>query len=290
MPYLNLARHLPADVSVYGVEPQSQLRVPLAITSIEGMATCYLKQVRRHQPRGPYLLGGLCAGGLVAYEMAVQLERAGEQVELVAILDAGTPQAVVKRGLSSVRRRERFWRALAGVRESGGSALSRFFKLSTTFFERAYGALSWAVCSRVGCVWAWSRVRLLRRWLRNDKSWPAWLPALTFHQIYVYAEARYVPGRLQAGEVVLLRPRPGSAMTFNEGSSEIDDTPYVEIYADSTLGWEAIVEQLTIVDVDGGHSSMLWEPHVLSSASALAPYVSGEPLTRLGGAVAAGDS
>lgn len=280
LPYLNLARHLSADVMVCGIEPPSHPRVPLAMTSIVEMGTCYLEHVQRLQPHGPYLLGGLCAGGLVAYEMAVQLQARGEQVEFVAILDAGTPQAAIKPGLQALWRRERFMRAMTAVRASAGSASMRAWKQSITLVDRVFGALSWAVSSRIARVWAWARVGMLRRLLRSGKPWPTWLPALTFHEIYVYAEARYVPKKLRGCNVVLLRPRPGGAVTPGDGVSLIDDTPYAEIYADQTLGWRDVVDELTIVDVDGGHSSMLWEPHVHSLVAALAPLTSGESVLR----------
>ena len=72
--------------------------VPLAHARIEDMAAFYIDQVRKKQPHGPYRLGGMCAGGVIAYEMASQLVRAGESVELVAILDAATPQAAKRPG------------------------------------------------------------------------------------------------------------------------------------------------------------------------------------------------
>jgi len=272
LPYLNLARHLPDDVSVFGVEPPSRPGMPLAMTSIEEMAACYLEQVRKKQPAGPYRFGGLCAGGLIAYEMAVQLERLGEQVEVVAVFDGGTPQAPVKTGLPAAQRRERFQRAVAEARRGSGSAVRRACKVMLTVADRAWGALSWSVTSRFGRAWAWGRVCLLRRLLRRDKPWPGWLSSLTFQQIYVFAETRYEPRKLRAGKLILLRSR--AAVPVDEGAEFVDDTPYVEIYADEALGWRDVVDEPLIVDVDGGHSSMLWEPWVQSSAGALAPLVS----------------
>ena len=72
--------------------------VPLAHTSIEDMASFYISEVRKKEPYGPYLLGGMCAGGVIAYEMASQLVRSGESVELVAVLDAVLPGTQKKPG------------------------------------------------------------------------------------------------------------------------------------------------------------------------------------------------
>jgi thioesterase domain-containing protein len=55
------------------------------------MAESYLREVREVQPKGPYLLGGYSSGGTVAYEMAQRLVAAGEEVALVALLDAIRP-------------------------------------------------------------------------------------------------------------------------------------------------------------------------------------------------------
>lgn len=45
-------------------------------------------RIRETQPHGPYHLLGYSMGGLVAYEVAVGLQAAGEQVALLALLDA----------------------------------------------------------------------------------------------------------------------------------------------------------------------------------------------------------
>ncbi|MET8232771.1 amino acid adenylation domain-containing protein [Micromonospora sp. NPDC005298] len=56
--------------------------------SIDEMAREYLPRIRAAQPTGPYLLIGRSFGGLLAYELASQLRRAGQEVGLVAVLDA----------------------------------------------------------------------------------------------------------------------------------------------------------------------------------------------------------
>ena len=54
------------------------------------MAAEYLEAVRTVQPHGPYLLGGWSMGGLIASEMARQLEEQDEEVELLALFDTRT--------------------------------------------------------------------------------------------------------------------------------------------------------------------------------------------------------
>lgn len=81
--YRPLACLLGSDQPSYGLEAPDE-----PYTSIETMAAHYIDAMRTVQPHGPYFLGGFCFGGVVAYEMACQLHRAGEPVGLVALLDA----------------------------------------------------------------------------------------------------------------------------------------------------------------------------------------------------------
>jgi amino acid adenylation domain-containing protein len=82
-----LARELGPEQPFYGLQAVGlDGRHPLPAT-IEATAAIYLGEVRRIQARGPYHLGGLCLGGVIAYEMAQQLLDAGEEVALLAVLD-----------------------------------------------------------------------------------------------------------------------------------------------------------------------------------------------------------
>jgi thioesterase domain-containing protein len=56
------------------------------------MAAKYLDALRSVFPDGSYLLGGFSSGGIVAYEMAQQLQRQREQVPLLVLLDTQAPQ------------------------------------------------------------------------------------------------------------------------------------------------------------------------------------------------------
>ncbi|HEU5229812.1 MAG TPA: amino acid adenylation domain-containing protein, partial [Ktedonobacteraceae bacterium] len=74
-----LARVLGADQPFYVLEPYKfeALQVP---PTLEEMAAAHIKVLRNVQPEGPYLLGGFCNGGLIAFEMARQLQTAGQQL------------------------------------------------------------------------------------------------------------------------------------------------------------------------------------------------------------------
>ena len=85
-PYFNLSRRLGEDYPFYALEDtleQDRLEI-----SVEETATRYLQEIRKIQPNGPYLLGGHCYGGVLAFEMAQQLHRQGQKVGLLLVIDA----------------------------------------------------------------------------------------------------------------------------------------------------------------------------------------------------------
>lgn len=55
------------------------------------MAASYIRELRAFHAHGPYLLGGLSFGGIVAFEMARQMEEEGCEVGLVALFDSLCP-------------------------------------------------------------------------------------------------------------------------------------------------------------------------------------------------------
>lgn len=87
LPFLLLAQYLGEDVPLYGLQSKGIQDRTEEDNTIEGMAAAYIKEIRTVQPAGPYFVAGFSFGGFVAYEMARQLNAAGQSVGLVAILD-----------------------------------------------------------------------------------------------------------------------------------------------------------------------------------------------------------
>ena len=85
--YRDLAIQLGPHQTVYGLQSQGMDGTRPILGSIEEMATQYAKAIRDTYPQGPYLLLGYCMGGTLAFEIAQQLVRQGQQVELVAMLE-----------------------------------------------------------------------------------------------------------------------------------------------------------------------------------------------------------
>jgi amino acid adenylation domain-containing protein len=140
-----LAGSLTPDRPVYGLQDG-----PDNPTEVAALARCYVAQLQAVQPRSPYLLAGICAGGLVAYEMARQLDAAGHKVALLALIEP-SPPAVFG------------WRACAQL---AGFVLERLVKRSGHHLHRlvsqpspdqkSYARLKAKV---IGNTWAAARYR-----------------------------------------------------------------------------------------------------------------------------------
>ncbi|WP_157224258.1 non-ribosomal peptide synthetase [Nocardia paucivorans] len=86
--YAGLAAYLPSDRPLYGLQTPALAADAELPDSIETWASHYLGLIRSVQPTGPYHLLAWSFGGVIAHEMAVQLQNAGEHVALLAVMDA----------------------------------------------------------------------------------------------------------------------------------------------------------------------------------------------------------
>ena len=83
----SLARKLGQDQPFYALDPYKFDGLPTP-PSTESMAATHITSLRAYQPEGPYRLGGFCNGGLIAYEMARQLQMQGQETEVLILMDA----------------------------------------------------------------------------------------------------------------------------------------------------------------------------------------------------------
>jgi amino acid adenylation domain-containing protein len=91
--FRELAAHLGENRPFFGVAPDPDEEAALPEhPSMAQIAACLVRTIRAEQPEGPYLLGGWCASGLVAYEAASQLMAAGQEVPLLVLLDCLNPR------------------------------------------------------------------------------------------------------------------------------------------------------------------------------------------------------
>jgi amino acid adenylation domain-containing protein len=72
----------------YDMEYVGRWKGPNTPREHELLAATYLTEMRTIQPRGPYLLGGMCEGAHIGFAMARLLQDQGEKVALLAMIDA----------------------------------------------------------------------------------------------------------------------------------------------------------------------------------------------------------
>ena len=89
--YYALSKYLGKDRPFYGLQAQGTDGKKMPIEDYTEMAGLYIKAIKSVQPHGPYIIGGYSLGGEVAYEMAQQLKKAGEEVKWVILFDTLEP-------------------------------------------------------------------------------------------------------------------------------------------------------------------------------------------------------
>ncbi|MGW1373481.1 amino acid adenylation domain-containing protein [Streptomyces sp. NPDC002446] len=86
--YAGLAARLGPDQPVYGIQARGLVGDDPLPGALEEQAADYVRHLRAVQPHGPYRLLGWSVGGVLAHTVAVLLQEAGQEVELLALLDA----------------------------------------------------------------------------------------------------------------------------------------------------------------------------------------------------------
>jgi pimeloyl-ACP methyl ester carboxylesterase len=91
--YQALSQRIGRERPFYGIRSRGLHGESDLLSRMEEMAEEYVAAIREVQPRGPYILGGWSAGGLVALEMAQQLRGQGESIRMLALLDTSPETA-----------------------------------------------------------------------------------------------------------------------------------------------------------------------------------------------------
>ncbi|MFZ0590170.1 MAG: alpha/beta fold hydrolase, partial [Bryobacteraceae bacterium] len=233
--YSGLADGLPADQPLYALQAAGLDGESPAASSVEEMASHYMRAIRTQQEEGPYYLGGFSAGGIVALEMARQLERAGDKIALLAVFETVIDPPL--RALLHQNQILESYRRLARITEWNLNYLRRTG--FTDFVQKKYRNLK--MNARIAAFEA-----LTRFGSRTGARWAVPSP-LPMEEAFLYAISKYEPG------------------TFS-GYTALFKTQDSDLYsADPMLGWKAIAAgDLEIHQVPGDHDTMLRSPQLES--------------------------
>jgi hypothetical protein len=133
-------------------------------------------------------------------------------------------------------------------------------RLLPALLRKAANAASWEVTSRLDRL---RRARLVAGMGAAGGAPASRASSLTFLQLYEAAHRAHRPeGLFTGGDVVLFRATAGNGAE--------DDVPFGEKYSDCILGWgRRVADDVILVRVPGGHTSLLQTPHVEVLAGAL---------------------
>jgi len=227
----HLAQLLGGDRPFYGSQARGLYGDAQPHATIPEAAADYIAELRQVQPQGPYQLGGFSGGGLTAWEMARQLEAAGDVVSVLVLLDTPLPM----RPLLSMADKARI--KLAELRAKGP-----------------------------GYLVEWARAR--RDWARRDRS-VAEAGDAAFHNAAIEAAFRAaLPGyqmTQRKGPTVLFRPPLDRHWQVTGGRWVSHAKEYV--FSDNDL--TQFAPGLQVVEVPGDHNSMVLEPNVRVLAARL---------------------
>jgi len=230
---LNL-RHLASlvgtDRPFYGLQARGLYGGEEPHATFEEMAAAYIDEIRQVQPHGPYTIGGFSGGGITAFEMAHQLQAAGEEVAMLLMLDSLLPVEPEITALDRLRVQ------LLRLKQRGPQYL-----------------WEWA---RNRAKWQWEQVQARM----GDEEPPP--PEDEFHNAAIEAAFRAAlpiyPMRHYAGHVHLFRPRQDHAYVLGEGRILNSEKRWV--FPDN--GWGAWVDSIEVSEMPGDHDSMVLEPNV----------------------------
>ena len=86
-----IGRALDVEQPFYGLEPPAMDWAGAGCERIEDMAAWYVQRMRAVQADGPYRLLGTSFGGVMVFEIALQLQQAGLEIDFLGLLDTHPP-------------------------------------------------------------------------------------------------------------------------------------------------------------------------------------------------------
>jgi amino acid adenylation domain-containing protein len=85
--YSALAKNWDLDRPLYGIQAKGLEKGQRPLRSIKAMASYYIKEIKKVQAAGPYLIGGWSFGGIIGAEIVHHLSMMGESVEGLMVFD-----------------------------------------------------------------------------------------------------------------------------------------------------------------------------------------------------------
>ena len=240
----HLAHLLGEERSFYALQARGLYGDLAPHESFEEAARDYIEEMVQVQPHGPYLLGGFSGGGLIAFEMARQLQARGERVLGVLMLD--TPA-----------------RALPHF--SFGDKLSMFMQSAQ---REGFSIVRKKIEARI----AWAQEKERRRAVAAEQSQAQ---ATNFQSqrigdAFVRGLVKYQIPKVPVNVAVF---RPKLDVKYRLSGGRLVDSYRNYVSADNF--WTPHVGNLQVFEVPGNHDNMVLEPNVRVLVSLLKRVIDG---------------
>jgi amino acid adenylation domain-containing protein len=257
----DLASAMPLGQPVYCFQARGLDGQSAPFSSVEETAQCYIDEIRKVRPHGPYFLSGGCYGGLVVFEMARRLHALGEDVAMVAMIDTrnsaygrfiSKPRLLYFYASFLLRRSTHHLKALG--RTKPRDWVSFFSGRASAFLNQARG-LNGAAPAGHGNPSAIDAPPADGEAPVGPGDWMEVLDRI--EEAARAAERNFIP-----------KPYDGHLLVFRPKTR--DDDPF----RDEALGWRPLaMGGVTAYELEGDHLGITSEPRVQKLAELLAKHL-----------------
>ncbi len=242
-----LGQHLPGDYPIYGL-PGVALGEP-HLNTMEGLAARMVGLIRSLQPHGPYRVAGWSFGGVLAYEVAMQLLGLDEPVAFLGLIDTYVPRMTDQ----------------GKARWSGPDALKRHLLLQCTAYWKAQGgANELASLEQLEAGIRQLDLAALLQRCRDQGLLYAQMAAATDADLISFIQREVGHGHALAHYSLFPLPVPVHLFSALERPTELSRRS-------TSLGWSDALApaQLRQIEVPGDHQSMMQAPHIQALGAAM---------------------
>jgi acyl-coenzyme A synthetase/AMP-(fatty) acid ligase/thioesterase domain-containing protein/acyl carrier protein len=243
----HLEKSLSLQTPIYALQYLEPSQGKQELNFTEYIASLYVNEIRKLFPQGPYILVGESWGGKVAFEMAQQFRKLGEDVPVLALLD--TYLNISDPELKSGASLKWYWML---IRKHLSILFESDFKGKMEYL-RFYRENGWRKLLQLMREWFERKKKMALQVSEEDVALPAHVRELEKRN---RQESRnYVP-QAYVGRVLLFKALRSSAARLPAN------------------GWEEMeLGELIVHELDCYHGSILFEPAVTKLAQFLQIYI-----------------
>ena len=231
--YREFANRLKTDRTIFGIEsPFLQDADHSMPETVQELATAYVEQIVKLQTSSEFLLAGYSFGGVIAFEIAYQLQQRGLTAKMTLVYDA--PNPALLEHTSALERLKTFWN-----RQESASAISKSMQLTKRIGQAVQDRATVELENR------------LSNRLANDSETGGFWRHKKCREHHMAVEEAYKPKKISA---------PLSIVIAKDNSSKFK--------TDESLGWSSLASKLIRFEVPGSHLELFEDPYLANMVTA----------------------